>query len=99
VVIDAGNAAGVPVSLCGELAGDALGAVILVGLGYRQLSMSSSNLLRVKSVLRQIDSDWAEQVVAGLLHLDNPRLVRSTLQLALKKLGIPLSALGLAPAG
>ncbi len=97
-VIDAGNAAGVPVSLCGELAGDALGAVILVGLGYRQLSMSSSNLLRVKAVLRQIDADWAGQVVAGLLHLDNPRLVRSTLQLALKKAGLPLSALGLAPA-
>lgn len=98
MVVDAGHGAGVPVSLCGELAGDALGAVLLVGLGYRHLSMSSSNLLRVKAVLRQIDSGWAETVVAGLLHLDNPRLVRSTLQLALKKSGVPLADLGMVPA-
>ena len=97
MVVDAGNEANVPVSLCGELAGDPLGAVTLVGLGYRQLSMSSSNLLRVKAVLRQIDSGWAQTVASGLLHLDNPKVVRSTLRLALRKAGVPMADLGMLP--
>ena len=97
MVIDAANEGGIPVSLCGELAGDPLGAVTLVGLGYRHLSMSSSNLLRVKSVLRQIDSGWAHTIASGLLHLDDPKVVRSTLRLALRKAGIPLTDLGILP--
>jgi phosphotransferase system enzyme I (PtsP) len=97
IIVTEGNAANIPVSVCGELAGDPLGAVALLGLGYRNLSMSSANLLRVKSVLRQIDAGWAEAVANGLLNLDDPKVIRSTLQLALKKTGIPLTSLGLLP--
>jgi len=97
IIVSEGNAAGVPVSVCGELAGDPLGAVALLGLGYRSLSMSSANLLRVKSVLRQIDCGWAETVASGLLNLDDPKVIRSTLQLALQKSGVPLTSLGLLP--
>lgn len=98
IIISEGNAADVPVSVCGELAGDPLGAVTLLGLGYRHLSMSSANLLRVKSVLRQIDAGWAETIANGLLNLDDPKVIRSTLQLALQKTGVPLTSLGLLPA-
>ncbi len=97
IIVDESKAAGKPVSVCGELAGDPLGAVTLVGLGYHHLSMSSANLLRVKSVLRQIDAGWAETVTNGLLNLDDPKVIRSTLQLALKKVGVPLTSLGLLP--
>ncbi|MEJ2044008.1 MAG: phosphoenolpyruvate--protein phosphotransferase [Reinekea sp.] len=96
-VVDEANDIGKPISICGELAGDPVGAVTLVGLGYRHLSMSSANLLRVKSVLRQIDAGWAETVANGLLHLDDPKIIRSTLQLALQKAGVPLTSLGLLP--
>ncbi|MDX1341751.1 MAG: phosphoenolpyruvate--protein phosphotransferase [Reinekea sp.] len=97
IIVSAGLEKNVPVSVCGELAGDPLGAVTLLGLGYRNLSMSSANLLRVKSVLRQIDSGWAETVANGLLNLDDPKVIRSTLQLALQKTGVPLTSLGLLP--
>lgn len=97
IIVTEGQKAGVPVSVCGELAGDPLGAVTLLGLGYRHLSMSGANLLRVKSVVRQIDTGWAETVVNGLLNLDDPKVIRSTLQLALQKAGIPLTSLGLLP--
>ena len=97
IIVTEANAANIPVSVCGELAGDPLGAVTLLGLGYRSLSMSSANLLRVKSVLRQIDSGWAETVANGLLNLDDPKVIRSTLQLALQKHGVPLTSLGLLP--
>ncbi|NQW09788.1 MAG: phosphoenolpyruvate--protein phosphotransferase [Alphaproteobacteria bacterium] len=39
-IADAGRAAGIPVTLCGEMAGHPLEAVVLVALGYRALSMS-----------------------------------------------------------
>ena len=97
IIVAAGNAANMEISVCGELAGDPLGAVALVGLGYRSLSMSSANLLRVKSVLRQIDSGWAESVSNDLLKLDDPKVIRSTLQLALQQTGVPLTSLGLLP--
>ncbi|EAR10921.1 phosphoenolpyruvate--protein phosphotransferase [Reinekea blandensis] len=97
IIVSEGQQAGIPVSVCGELAGDPLGAVTLLGLGYRHLSMSGANLLRVKAVLRQIDSGWAETVASGLLNLDDPKVIRSTLQLALQKAGVPLTSLGLLP--
>src|SRR5690606_34207911 len=46
IVVDA---AGCPLSICGEMAGDPLSALLLVGLGYRVLSMSATSLLRVKA--------------------------------------------------
>jgi phosphotransferase system enzyme I (PtsP) len=42
----------VPVCVCGELAGDPLGALLLVGLGYRTLSMNTSNVAKVKHLIR-----------------------------------------------
>lgn len=46
-----------PVCICGELAGDPLGALILVGLGFRHLSMNSANVAKIKYILRRTNSD------------------------------------------
>lgn len=54
IIVDSAKAEGCPVSVCGEMAGDPLGAILLVGMGYDVLSMSSGNLLKVKAVLRQL---------------------------------------------
>ncbi|WP_019275510.1 phosphoenolpyruvate--protein phosphotransferase [Vibrio coralliilyticus] len=45
-----------PVCICGELAGDPIGALLMVGLGYRSLSMNTSNVAKVKYLLRHTDS-------------------------------------------
>lgn len=45
----------VPVSVCGEMAGTPIGALLLIGLGFRQLSMSGRSLPRVKYLLRHLD--------------------------------------------
>ncbi len=47
----AGVNANIPVALCGEMAGDPLAAVLLVGLGFNELSMSSAALASVKRAL------------------------------------------------
>lgn len=46
----------IPVSICGEMAGDPNLTVILAGLGLRELSMSPSNIPRVKQRIRELDA-------------------------------------------
>jgi phosphotransferase system enzyme I (PtsP) len=77
----------VQLSICGELAGDPAGAVLLTAMGYQALSMNASNLLKVKSVIRGISLKWAEDLLASVLTLDSPFIVQSTLNLALKGAG------------
>lgn len=43
-----------PVSVCGEMAGEVMGMTLLLALGYRQLSMSVSQLPRAKHIIRQV---------------------------------------------
>ncbi|MGL6028029.1 MAG: phosphoenolpyruvate--protein phosphotransferase, partial [Vibrio sp.] len=42
----------IPVCVCGELAGDPIGALLLIGLGYTTLSMNASNIAKVKYLVR-----------------------------------------------
>ena len=77
----------VQVSICGELAGDPAGAVLLTAMGYDALSMNAANLLRVKSVIRGMTMPWAEELLARVLKLDSPHIIRSELTLALKDAG------------
>jgi phosphotransferase system enzyme I (PtsP) len=77
----------VQLSICGELAGDPAGAVLLLAMGYDALSMNASNLLKVKSVIREIDMAWAKSLLESVLALDSPYIIQSTLNLALKEAG------------
>jgi len=45
-----------PVTLCGELAGDPLAAMTLIGLGYRSLSMSPAAIGPVKAMILALDA-------------------------------------------
>jgi len=47
--------AGIELCLCGEMAGDPAGVVLLIGLGYHHLSMNGRNVARVKYLLQHID--------------------------------------------
>jgi phosphotransferase system enzyme I (PtsI) len=53
-----GNAAlraRIPVAICGEMAGDPRLAALLLGLGFRELSMTASSIPRVKQRIRSLD--------------------------------------------
>lgn len=45
------NQAGKPISVCGELAGNPAGAIVLMGLGLRKLSMNGANIAHVKQTV------------------------------------------------
>ncbi|MDG5501355.1 phosphoenolpyruvate--protein phosphotransferase [Marinobacter sp. BGYM27] len=79
--------AGTPVSICGELAGDPGGAVLLMAMGYDALSMNAASLPKVKSVIRSIDSEWAVKLLHDVLDLDSPHVIKSCVDLALRRAG------------
>lgn len=54
-IIEAGNAANIPVSMCGEMAGDVKYTRLLLGMGLRVFSMDPSALLEVKRIICESD--------------------------------------------
>ena len=50
--VQAGHSAGIPVSVCGEMAGDPVCAPILIGMGLDELSMTSLAIPRIKRLVR-----------------------------------------------
>ena len=54
--VEACDAAGASLSVCGEMGGDAVAALALVGLGVRKLSMAASSLAGVRRAIRSADT-------------------------------------------
>jgi len=50
------DAAGVPLSMCGEMAGNPIEAMVLIALGFRRLSLSANSIGPVKMMLRSLDA-------------------------------------------
>ncbi len=76
------------VSVCGELAGNPLGVLVLLGLGVDSLSMSATRLLPVKSVVRGFTRTQARKLVAAALECESPAQVRALLTGALRHQGL-----------
>lgn len=79
---------GKPVSVCGEMAGDPLATVLLMGLGIDSLSMSGGSLLRVKWVVRSFSVPRARQVLNAALRMEDARQVRRYLEGVLEDMGL-----------
>jgi phosphocarrier protein FPr len=67
------------VGVCGELAGDPHAAVLLAGLGVRELSMAGSRIPAVKAALREVDWAEAESAARGALPPLPERAARGSL--------------------
>lgn len=76
-VIEEGHKAGIWVGLCGELAGDADGIPILLGLGLDEFSMAPSAIPHAKAILRGWTIAGAKKLAENVLGLDSPDQVRA----------------------
>ncbi|WP_422411714.1 MULTISPECIES: phosphoenolpyruvate--protein phosphotransferase [unclassified Endozoicomonas] len=76
------------VGICGEMAGDPVASVLLMAMGFDMLSMSATNLLKVKWALRKITLERAREILDDVMMLDNSHLIRSSLELALCREGL-----------
>ncbi|EED30299.1 phosphoenolpyruvate--protein phosphotransferase [Borreliella garinii] len=70
-VLDDGISSGIDVSVCGELGGDDAGALLLVGLGFRSLSMIPSATLRIKYLLKKYTIVELEELANKVLNSDS----------------------------
>jgi phosphotransferase system enzyme I (PtsI) len=78
-IIDAANAAGIPVGICGEIAGESAYAALLLGLGMRELSITPPNLPEVRYILRRLDLQDMEDLATKALECWNPADVQQLL--------------------
>lgn len=67
--VEAGHAHGIWVGMCGEVAGDPLYSVLLVGLGLDELSISAYMIPEVKRIIRSITFDEAKSLVRRAMGL------------------------------
>ena len=77
-----------PVSVCGEMAGDPGGALLLVAMGYRSLSMSTHNLDKVRWILRHLDSKMLQVLLTQVMSATHPDQVRRLVRIKLEALGL-----------
>ncbi|MEW5839181.1 MAG: phosphoenolpyruvate--protein phosphotransferase [Pseudomonadota bacterium] len=87
-IVAGGRRTARPVSVCGELAGDPLGALLLLGLGIDSLSMSAGSLPRIKRVIRSVTLEHAQRLAQQALGCERGEDVRVLLRGALRSYGL-----------
>ncbi len=78
-VIRSGTKAGIPVSLCGEMAGNVRYTRLLLGLGLKNFSMDANYLLDVKNRVLTADSSKLKYLVNKIVNADQPGEARDYL--------------------
>lgn len=72
MIIDEANRLGKPVSVCGEIAGEPIYAILLLGMGATSLSLTSSMLPEVKYFIRNVMIEDARALVEEVLQINDP---------------------------
>jgi phosphoenolpyruvate-protein phosphotransferase (PTS system enzyme I) len=72
IIFDAGNKAGIPVSVCGEMASDPAYAGLLFGMGAKELSVGASALAEIKFFIRNVSMTEAEKTAGEVLKMETP---------------------------
>ena len=79
-VVRIGGRSDATVSLCGEMAGDALFVILLLGMGLRTLSMAAGNIPRTKKIIRSISMSDAQRVCRRVMSFETEREVLNYLR-------------------
>jgi phosphocarrier protein FPr len=82
-VVAGADAAGIPVAVCGELAGDPAGALVLVGLGVDELSADAGSLDEVRAALAGVTAAQLEALARDALLAADAAAVRAAAEVLL----------------
>jgi phosphotransferase system enzyme I (PtsI) len=66
-VIEAGHTKGIPVGMCGEMAGDSKYTVLLLGMGLDEYSINADALLKIKKIIRSVSYTEAQEIAKQAL--------------------------------
>ena len=81
MVIDAGQAHSIPVSMCGEMAGDPRYTRLLLGMGLTDFSVHPAGLLDIKEVIHQCQTARFSPVVTDIIASDEPDRIGELLKI------------------
>ena len=70
--------------MCGEMASDPYAAVILLGMGITELSMSAPSIPRVKEMIRSVTSAQAKELLDDIMKMEHGVEIRTYLHKVLK---------------
>jgi phosphoenolpyruvate-protein phosphotransferase (PTS system enzyme I) len=79
LVVDNAEKSSIPLSICGEIAGEPIYTMLLMGLGYRTFSMSSNLMHPIKRIIRSVTIKECEKLVFDLMKVDNAKIIRKRL--------------------
>ncbi|MGE3181289.1 MAG: phosphoenolpyruvate--protein phosphotransferase [Phycisphaerae bacterium] len=79
-IVLSGRRANIPDSLCGEMAGNPVYCLLLLGLGVRNFSMSPKNIPEVKQVIRGTDLETCRKVAKRVMRLESDVQIETLLR-------------------
>ncbi|MAI59908.1 MAG: phosphoenolpyruvate--protein phosphotransferase [Rickettsiales bacterium] len=83
---DSAKKVGVPISVCGEMAGDTMFTSLLLGMGIKTLSMSISRILKVKQFITKIDSEEVSKICSEIFKEHDNLLIKNKLKVYYDKI-------------
>ncbi|MBK5243549.1 MAG: phosphoenolpyruvate--protein phosphotransferase [Eubacteriaceae bacterium] len=90
VIMAANNQPGLFTGMCGEMAGDPTAAIILLGLGLDEFSMSALCIPQIKKIIRSIRYEDAKVIAHEALNLETGEAVVDHVLTSMKKLKIKI---------
>jgi phosphotransferase system enzyme I (PtsI) len=78
--LEAANRAGIPVTMCGEMGGDTIYTVLLLGLGLREFSLTPGYIPRVRRLLRGLTLRDARRIASECLRLSTSEAIERVLR-------------------
>ncbi len=87
-VVDCAHSEKKGIGICGEMAGNPAGALLLMGMGYDVLSMNSTKLLMVKKALTTIELAKAKRILNKALKMDDAYQIKDYVDGQLRKAGL-----------
>ncbi len=80
LTIESARENGIWAGMCGEMASDPNAAVLLLGMGISELSMSAPSIPRVKEKIRSISSIKAKEILADVMKMEDGDQIKEYLQ-------------------
>jgi phosphotransferase system enzyme I (PtsI) len=80
MVVEGARIHDVEVSVCGEMSGEPIYTLLLLGMGLRQLSVTPHNIPEIKKLIRNVSIEEANDIAQEALHLETARDVNNYLR-------------------
>ena len=76
--------------MCGEMAGDPLAAILLLGLGLYEFSMSALSIPQIKKIIRSVTYEDAKKIADAALNMETGEEIMDFVQKSMKKLNLDI---------